>query len=144
MKKILEFFESFKTKRLTKEEIINETVEFYSADISRRSIEGNVSIGNGCKYNHENGNHCAVGRLLLPKYQKQGTNLKGNANGISAFMDYQKIKKLDKALQKQYQGHKVLFWRDLQNLHDESKHWEVGGLTEIGKEFVEELKRKKY
>ena len=142
MKKILTIFGLFRTKRLTKEEIINETVNFYSADISRRSVS-NDGFG-GCKYNHANGNHCAVGRVLLPKYHKQGTKMKGNTNGIGIFMGEQNIKSLDVVLQKQYRGHETSFWRGLQNLHDEGNYWKIGGLTERGKKYVEELKEKKY
>lgn len=141
MKILLAFLDKFRTKRLTKEEIINETVDFYSADILRRSVGGGWG---GCKYNHENGNHCAVGRVLLPKYHEQGTKLKGNSNGIGLFMDEQDIKSLDVVLQKKYRGHEIGFWRKLQNLHDEGNYWEIGGLTLLGKEYVEEIKNFKY
>lgn len=135
-------FDLFKLKRLSKAEIINETIEFYSADISRRSTQQG-GLG-GCKYNHENGNHCAVGRFMRPKYQNQGTKLKGNTNGIGVFLNVQKLKSLDKALLKPYRGHETRFWSKLQSLHDDGHFWEIGGLTEKGKEALEELKNQKY
>lgn len=138
MKKILAFLDRFRTKRLTKEEIINETVDFYSADISRRSI--NVGTNIGCAYNHESGNHCAFGRYMKPKYQEQGPKLAGNTSTVGTLLDAQKVKKVDSLLQPQYHGHDITFWRKLQRLHDTSYYWQEGGLTEIGKDYLIEIK----
>lgn len=140
MKNLFAFLNRFRTKRLTKEEIINETVAFYSADVTRRSSNGDKYGSNGCKYNHENGNHCAVGRLLLPKYQNQGVKLKGNTSTVGCFMDEHKLKTIDEALQKPYRGHKLDFWRSLQTLHDNGSNWQNDGLTEKGQVRVEDIK----
>ena len=128
----------FKRKpKMTKHEIINETIEFYSADISRRSTNPVSNLG--CAYNFENGNHCAVGRVLLPKYQKQGTKLLGNTAVISTLILEQKVKSVDELLLPKYRGHDVRFWRKLQCLHDRGFYWQDGGLTDQGLDYANEL-----
>lgn len=137
MKNLFAFLDRFRTKRLTKEEIILETIEFYSADTTRRSVDADSTTG--CAYNHENGNHCAVGRLMLPKYQKQGTKLAGNKATVGVLLDELKIKSLDKLLLPQYHGHDVTFWRRLQYLHDRSHYWQENDLTTQGLAYANEL-----
>ena len=43
-------------------DVIEETVAYYSEDVSRRS----VTVGGGCLYNSENGNQCAFQRCCYP------------------------------------------------------------------------------
>lgn len=126
-----------RTPRLTKVEIINETIEFYSADTTRRSVNPKSKLG--CSYNYENGNHCAVGRVMLPKYQKRGTKLKGNTATVGTLLEELKIKKIDNILQPQYRGHDIRFWRKLQILHDRSHYWQENGLTDVGLDYANEL-----
>lgn len=139
---MLNIFNFLRTKPLTREQIINETVKFYSADIKRRS--SNLDGDSGCKYNSSNGTHCAVGRCLLPIYKNQGIELKGNTNGIAFFLSIQGLNSIDEAVVKKYRGHSLDFWRDLQDLHDTGKNWQLSGLTQDGKKFVEILKEKNY
>lgn len=132
---IKNLFNSKNQNKLTKLEIINETVEFYSANPTKLR---STSKKGGCAYNGENDTHCAIGRCLLPKYQEQGNELKGNSNGLKFFLDINSLK-LDEVLQENYRGHEYPFWLALQNLHDESYLWCEKGLTESGKEYVETL-----
>lgn len=137
-------------KKLTKIEIIDETVNYYSEDINRRSIKTITAFDqtiNTCVYNGTNKTHCAVGRCLLDKYKKRGSKLPGNdldmcvlteiLTGVEFdYFDYN----IDKILSPKYRGHDVNFWCSLQTLHDKEGNWSDSGLTERGKEYVNRLK----
>jgi hypothetical protein len=140
MLKLFTFLDRFKTKRLTKEEIINDTLAFYSADITRRSVNVGTSIG--CAYNHDSGNHCAFGRYMKPKFQEQGPKLEGNTSTVATLLAEQKLKKVDSLLLSQYHGHDIIFWCKLQYLHDRSHYWKEGGLTQEGEDYLKEIKEK--
>lgn len=121
-------------KRLTKLEILNETVDFYSADPKRRSYCEDY----GCTYNGKNDTHCAVGRCLLPEYQKQGTELKGNTATIAVLEKSNGID-FDALLQEKYRGHEMGFWKRLQILHDESSNWNKSGISFEGELAVNKI-----
>jgi len=133
---------------MTKTEIIIETKEFYEKNPKElRAIEEGI-----CTYNTENGNHCAVGRCLLPKYHKLGTELKNNKGEIPSLVvaysdeEYEEDEEidLDFMLQKKYKGHSFNFWLDLQNFHDKKTNWDDKGLSSIGEsnylDLLEEYK----
>ena len=115
-------------KNLTKIEIIKETVEFYSEDINRRS----ASDSNGCRYNGDNGTHCAFGRCMLPKYQEQGEKLLSNDWKIETMLENNKIIFHDDVLQEKYRGHEISFWNKIQTFHDTDRFWGVNRLTSSG------------
>lgn len=119
---------------LTKLEILNETINFYSEDINRRAVNEDTA----CMYNTEDGRHCAVGRCLTQEIQEQGINFDCNTNSVYRLQtDYT----LDNILQPQYKGHKTSFWTRLQNLHDESPNWNKEGLSSVGQLCVDRIKR---
>lgn len=122
-----------KVIRLSKLEILLETVDFYSKDTSRRSYSHGT-----CAYNGKNGTHCAFGRCLLPKYQEQGDNLANNTTGILEFVRGTK-KKVDEVLQEKYRGHDSFFWRNIQRLHDETENWDASGITFEGEIAVNRI-----
>lgn len=134
-------------KQLSKEQIVDETVNFYSEDTKRRATAiGEVSdtkdpLGSTCVYNTEDGRHCAVGRCLLPVYHEQGVNLLGNDKILDDLL-MDNDKELDDMLQKQYRGQTKSFWFKLQRLHDGDSNWDKKGLTYFGKHMVNELKFK--
>jgi hypothetical protein len=118
-------------KQLSKLEIIEETIKFYSEDINRRALVGDL-----CAYNTEDGKHCAVGRCFTEDVKKQGINFEFNTGrGVESF-DFQSL------LQEQYKGHETYFWRQLQQLHDSigSVYWDENGITESGKQKAERIK----
>lgn len=117
-------------KQLTKLEILEETVAFYSEDTSRRAYTKNV----GCEYNTSDGRHCAVGRCFNENIQALGDDYSGNQVGIDAILDF------DSLLQDKYKGHNIEFWSYLQLLHDIDDNWDKKGLTKIGLDEVENLK----
>lgn len=123
-----------KTRTLTKLEILNETISFYSEDTNRRAID----INGTCMYNTIDNKHCAVGRCLTEDIQSKGIDFIYNTSGVYK-LNEEFI--LDNILQPQYKGHESSFWSKLQNLHDEPKHWNENGLTSSGKIFVERIKK---
>lgn len=122
---------------MTKLEILEETVAFYSEDVDRRAY----TEGEGCVYNTEDGKHCAVGRCLLPKLKELGTGFVGNfSTAVSELADRRDITNLDSLLQEKYRGHNIEFWTDLQILHDSNSYWNEFGLSKEGQHYYEDLK----
>lgn len=120
---------------MTQSEILQETIEYYTADPSRRSLDDAGS----CVYNAGTAKHCAVGRCLTPFFQEQGRTLKYNVMGFGDFVDYHGYKEHDDTLQEQYRGHDLYFWSDLQFFHDTQTYWNETGLTAEGEEQMKFL-----
>lgn len=117
-------------KTLTKLEIIQETVDYYSVDpVARRSKNDQ----NKCVYLSDTGQVCAFSRVMLKKQRdlivKEGYQ-EATARKISEH------KGLDRLLKIRYRGHDINFWADIQYLHDHNKFWCSDGLTDYGKERV--------
>lgn len=122
---------------MTKLEIIEETVVFYSKDPEgRRSM-----IGYECAYNSNQGHHCAVGRCFSEDYKLEGLDLPGNEKNTSGLAEINNVD-LDSMLSNGYKGHNEIFWSDLQLLHDISSHWNADSISDKGKDYVKELKAK--
>lgn len=122
----------------TKLEIIDETVAFYSENVSRRSftIPGVFKTLESCVYwNEKNGNVCAVGRCASEEGLKTLHDLYEGV-GIEGVAD---IFPVDNILKEEYKGHSVDFWNAIQFLHDRSSYWDENGLSEMGKEYVKNL-----
>ena len=125
-------------KTLTVEEIVDETVAFYSEDPRRRSLDG--SRLNLCLYNGPNGNHCAVGRCMYSKLKNKGQDLRFNDESAIAF--FEKRGGEHKVLKAKYRGHEDRFWGYLQALHDDDDNWGPNGITSKGLEEAEYIKEK--
>jgi hypothetical protein len=117
--------------RLSKLEIIKETVEYYSEDVKRRAI-----YNDACVYNTKDGRHCAVGRCMLSKHKKRGVKFEYNYGGSSALITSYSDEGL---FSPKYRGHDIIFWGDLQALHDTHGYWDENGLTKFGRDFVKWL-----
>lgn len=116
---------------MTTIEIIDETVEYYSADTNRRSV--NIE-GTECVYNGPDGKLCAFSRCVLP------TELYNLIEGSNA-SEFEIHGSLDYLLIEQYRGHAPSFWVSLQSIHDNTDYWSIDGLTSIGRSKVDEIKR---
>lgn len=115
------------SKRLTALEIIDETVAFYSADVTRRSKKDGY-----CVYAGKDGTKCAYSRCWREgvwKAEYEDRNPK-----------HEKMPLPDELVEERYKGHSAMFWKKLQRLHDNDYHWDQTGLTEKGKEYVEIIK----
>lgn len=119
--------------KLSKREILNEMIAYYSEDTSRRSN----GVQGGCVYNNSVGDHCAVGRCFKPEYKDQGTDLIGNEEtSVEDLVEIHELNSIDDLLDPVYQGHELQFWKDLQILHDFDRYWDENGLSELGIERV--------
>lgn len=93
---------------MTKQEIIEETVEYYrnnpfGFDPTKYQGEG------GCVYYGTEEQMCAVGRCLIDPTRFA-------ANSDSAFVLFEEHSQA--ILKEQYLGHQFNFWMDLQEFHD--------------------------
>lgn len=114
---------------MTKCEIIQETVDWYSEDLNRRAIVYDLCF----YYSACDNKMCAVGRCLIDP--------KPLAHDNKAIVDLMRCKTvLDEHFKEQYRGHGPEFWLDLQSLHDEIVFWgEDNGLSVIGQKHVNKL-----
>ena len=110
-------------KTLTKEELINDTVAYYSKDVKRRAAGPE-----GCFYLTHDDRMCAVGRWLKEEIVGKN-NIRGNV--YTLFDRYPQ----EEVLKEEVLGHEDEFWGNLQILHDEDTFWDENGLTEDGKEY---------
>ena len=112
----------------SKKEIIEETVAYIQAN--GRAVELYVgTTRTTCKYLTKDNKMCAVGRCLIdPESAPTGT--------VVRFFP-----RLDSLLKPEYRGHPLVFWTDLQRLHDTTAHWDVCDgetrLSEEGKKWVD-------
>lgn len=116
-------------KRLTAIEIIDETVAFYSADVSRRSKKED----GGCAYAGKGGTKCAYSRCW-----REGVWRKEYEDKIVISFS---MPKPDELVEERYKGHDPSFWLQLQRFHDNDNYWDEMGLTDEGREYVKQLKR---
>lgn len=112
-------------------EILENTVQYYSEDITRRSyiIENGE---NSCVYISEN-KRCAVGRYLSDDILSK--IISDELNKFVSYSDLKEAFELEPLL-----NLPDIFWDKLQALHDHDNHWEIGGLTEIGQRWVTHIK----
>jgi hypothetical protein len=128
---------------MTKLELLEDTVKYYSEDTSRRAVVKLKSGATECMYTTDDGQHCAVGRWLQPSYQNTGwtDNDKCSAddllNGCNV-NDYRY--EADDLFVEGVRHIPAWFWMDLQQLHDNNVFWDKDGLTEAGVEKVDELR----
>ena len=115
---------------MTKEEIINETVEYYK-DASKR---GYNAATEKCEYLTESGNMCAVGRCLIPGSLMVGfSGIPRDAQSMrNCGLSVLDVANLEEILKPEYRGHSRHFWMQLQNLHDSSIHFNDVTMAEEG------------
>lgn len=113
---------------MTKLEILDETVEYYKKNPRSRQV-----------YLDVDGSMCAVGRCVINPEDFQNRSNRAGLYGIVSLRTNGLFS--DKDLKEEYRGHDVEFWSAIQNLHDFERYWTEEGLSELGKEIVENLKR---
>jgi hypothetical protein len=112
-----------RTNMKTRTEIIQETVDYYSEDVSRRAV-----TDGGCEYLTKDGRSCAVGRCFTEEGLKEYKDC--NTIFIRQMLFYFKD---------EYKIDDSIFWEDLQHLHDHSLYWCNSGLSKSGEKYVEKL-----
>lgn len=106
-------------------DFLNETVSYYSEDISRRSISNSFS----CEYLTDDGKMCAIGRHIPKnKYNKSIENLTVNSDEVFSLLP-KRIKNLGQ-----------FFLCHIQTLHDSDECWDENGITETGYEKINNIK----
>lgn len=113
---------------MTSVEIIEDTVQYYSGELSTRAIHDGVS-----HLETPFGRRCAIGRFVRPNCRSEVTKLASEGILLSNVEFY---------LEDEYQHRPDGFWYDLQDLHDNYIYWAVGELTEEGIDRVKYLKDK--
>ena len=114
------------TTTKTKADIIRETVEYYGADPSRRSVIVDPEGGTTCVYNGPDGKRCAVARCC-----GDITGINEHLTSIEAIEQY--------GLPECRQSSDCKFWDGLQTLHDHKQHWTDKGLSQEGQAYVDDL-----
>jgi len=121
-------------EKLTKHQIIDETVEYYNNNPRSKDDRG-------CAYLSKDGLMCGHSRCLTEKARTH--IIDENDNGSSADDIIRKFGGDDIHLE-QYRGHSVSFWLDIQTLHDTDAYWiaiKNGNLlTHEGLETVKDMK----
>ena len=113
-------------KQLSKLEIIEKTVAYYSEDTSRRAI----NEMDQCEYLMPDGRMCGVGRCLQNPGALAGNDLYDAAiSGVFELAEFMP----------QYGGHNVTFWSDIQDMHDCIDNWDDNGITREGILYKKEL-----
>jgi hypothetical protein len=119
-----------KTIQQRRLEFLNETVNYYSEDTSRRALTTDKDGHNYCEYCTKDGRRCAIGRVLNIDYQ---TSLSIHNRSVDADVVYELVPDEIKELGR-------LFLSELQVLHDTDNCWDSNGLTNAGKRRVELIK----
>ena len=109
--------------------LLNETLNHYSTNGISRSVDSEGA----CKY-YSKGGMCAVGRCLINPKDKD--NILKSDNSVGALLS----RFNDTIFKKQYRGYNEDFWGDLQDLHDNDRHWSEGKLTLAGENHVSLIK----
>lgn len=117
-------------KQLTALEIIDETVAFYSEDVSRRSLEGGR-----CIYLSPTGAKCGVGRCM----NEDGLQKFGGSVDSVGSLEFDGDT-FDDFLQDQYHGQNLNFWGEIQLFHDISRNWNSSAITDVGIGQAQELR----
>ena len=117
---------------MTKLEILRDTINHYK--LSNRAEQDN-----GCVYMNSKGQKCAVGRYML-KENPSKYNWHGNVYSLVArLVENEEPGGLDSLLIKEVRGHDLVFWADLQMLHDVPENWDEDGISAIGIEKANKL-----
>lgn len=124
-------------ERLTKEQIVNETVDYY------KNNERSISAFRGCAYLTSSGARCAHSRCISEEYINRVVENFNTFNNASKVIEYFG----DEIHIEKYRGHSSEFWDDIQRLHDNDVNWIKlekckNELTTVGLKFVESLKEK--
>lgn len=119
---------------MNKEEIVLETIEYYSKN--PRSVDADSG---SCMYLSSTGAMCAVGRCMTEDGLKKVNDCekKNGPAGLNFILGLINVVNIDELLKPEYHGHDIYFWRTLQTFHDQSSIWDGNVLNDYGKEVVD-------
>jgi hypothetical protein len=112
----------------TRQELLDNTVAFYSEDVTRRAFDKEKGQ---CMYHTEDGRNCAIGReLRYPENFGVKEGMPDAGIGENDLFD-----SLPKRLRSMGQD----FLSDIQHLHDHKSYWGDNELSMAGESFVAQL-----
>lgn len=125
---------------MTMQELLDNTIRYYSEDINRRCR----GEGRGCYYSPTKINKegisegCAIGRHLSPEVQLKFDNAVdvGSQSITTLYNTPQYFNLLPEWMKKM----PVKFLGKIQRLHDNSQFWNEKGLTDKGLSYVDGIK----
>lgn len=124
---------------MTQEEFLLDTLEYYSADTSRRCL------GHGrCYYSPKGlattGNGCAIGRWL-PESLKESmdTAYDGNSLPVRLLFDSKEYSNFLSAFPDMLKLLSPVFLSAVQRLHDSDDNWSENGISDEGKKSAANL-----
>lgn len=127
---------------MTKLQILKETYDYYNEDVNRRAVN---TIGL-CEYfikggNGESNRYCAAGRCMV---EEKIEKLTGSITSMSYKDSGIKVSKIetDGLFKKEYQGHSLDFWSDIQGFHDDDMYWTKTGISKLGEYEYKRLIKK--
>jgi len=126
--------------RKTTHEIIDEIAAHYN--LGNRSIMGEKALVDGkmvdlCVYNGIDRRHCAFAYMMIdPSIIKK----EDEKNTCYVIIDHYAYSDADLILKEEFRGYDTKFYRSIQMLHDQEEHWTNEGLSELGKEYVKQIK----
>jgi hypothetical protein len=120
-------------------QIIDETIKHYTSGNPRAVIDDDFFYS--VKLNNKRVALDPVCRCMYKKYQGPEKNLE--------YKTIEEISKehngFDNILKNKYAGHPLIFWKDLQSLHDQPEYWEENSkkpkLTPLGENRIKFLKK---
>jgi hypothetical protein len=118
---------------MTKTEFLEDTIQYFSAPNKRC-----VSDFGSCFYSPQNSDQtgCAIGRFMTPENAQLADEI-GGVDGLIYERMYADYRSLIPEFMLEWE---VDFLNNVQRLHDDSKYWKSGGLSEAGKKYVQEIK----
>lgn len=114
--------------------VLQETVDYYSADPLNRRSTAFVDGETICRYNPPNpklSDGCAVGRLVDPDLRPRLDGHDGTSQTVGEIFDQ---------LPKDVRSLGRRFLAELQIIHDCDENWDKGGLSDQGRRAVDKLK----
>lgn len=124
---------------------LTDTIRYYSEDVNRRCTDGFEN----CYYDPASVNKqdisegCAIGRHLPQELKEKIDNYYGSLGAIDeVYEDYEETGIKPEEFPESLIELGLKFLTDMQCLHDYESHWQKGGLTEAGKEYVDKIKDK--
>lgn len=111
-------------------EFLEDTVKYYSEDVSRRALDSQGS----CRYITEDGRRCAIGRFIIEDHMCEVLD-NSKSNTVWSIFKF-----CPHFLPKHILDLGSDFLGSIQLLHDGIFYWHLKGITGEGKEYVEKIK----
>ena len=123
---------------MTPLELLNDTIAYYSVNPAERRCQANGSCCYSPKTNYiPTSDGCAIGRHLDGDVKE-----KFDFRGGSIYSIKKNVLELFALAPQWMQDMHIYFLQDIQGLHDNPDYWNETGLSEEGKERVDEIKKR--